>query len=102
MSEAEQAADRPIAVAVVRSGGIAGIRRTWQIEPPTDVASRWVALIERCPWDDPAPARRGADLYTWSIRARVAGRECAREIPDAELSGPWRVLVDAVQTAAKA
>ena len=99
MSEADQATDDRLVVAVVRSGGMAGIRRQWQVEPEGADASRWVELIDRCPWDAPAVSDAGADRFVWTIRARVPGRECEREVADGELSGPWRDLVDAVRSA---
>lgn len=99
MSGADQGADAPVVIEVVRTGGIAGIRRTWRAESAGDDAPRWIALIDRCAWDAPAERVRGADRYTWTVRARASGRECARELPDAELTGAWRDLVDAVRSA---
>jgi hypothetical protein len=88
--------DGPVVV-IVRSGGLAGMRRQWRAEPPADDAARWVELIDRCPWDEASAPTRGADRYIWTIRARMAGRERERDVPDGELSGPWRELVDAVR-----
>lgn len=112
-----------IRIAVVRSGGIAGMRRRWQVEPAPEEAPRWIALIERCPWDadepDAAqrdavatknlpetdapesqrPTPRGADRFVWRIHARLARTEHERQLPDSALSGPWRDLVDAVRAA---
>lgn len=88
-----------ILIAVVRTGGIAGIRRQWQVEPADGEVSRWIELIERCPWEDPSPTRRGADRYVWSIRARTPEVRHERELPESALDGPWRRLVDAVRDA---
>ncbi|MGB4137993.1 MAG: protealysin inhibitor emfourin [Microbacterium sp.] len=88
-----------IVILVVRSGGIAGLRRRWQVAPERD-QQHWVALVESCPWDDPEPpARLDADRFTWSIRAVTSHDERHRELPESALTGPWRELVDAVRAA---
>lgn len=92
----------PVAVAVVRSGGIAGIPRRWRVEIAASDsvdAESWIALIERCPWNDDLENSTGADRYVWSIRARTPSERRERELPDAALSGAWRDLVDAVRAA---
>lgn len=91
-----------VVIVIVRTGGIAGIRRQWQVEPPFDDVPHWVALIEQCPWDAPEDGPRGADRYIWSIRARTPVDRRERDVPDRELSGPWRDLVDAVRDADQA
>lgn len=91
-----------IVVAVVRSGGIAGISRRWRVEiaaSDSADAETWIALIDRCPWDADAESSTGADRFMWSIRARTPHERRERELPDAAVSGPWRELVDAVRAA---
>ncbi|MGM7667661.1 protealysin inhibitor emfourin [Microbacterium sp. A93] len=88
-----------ILIAVIRTGGIAGIRRHWQVEPPREEMPRWVELIDRCPWEEPCPTQRGADRYIWSIRAHTPDVRHERELPESALDGPWRRLVDAVREA---
>lgn len=90
-----------VVIVIVRTGGVAGIRRQWQVEPPQEEAPRWVALIEQCPWDAPGEEQRGADRYIWSIRAHTPADRRERDVPDRELAGPWRDLVDAVRDAAQ-
>lgn len=87
-----------VAVAVVRSGGVAGIRRRWEVQLHADV-DVWISLIERCPWAAPEEGSSGADRYVWSIRARTPQSEHERELADSELRGAWRELVDAVRAA---
>jgi hypothetical protein len=99
MSAAGQPADDRIVVSVVRSGGIAGIRKTWQAEAADAAGTRWSTLIDDCPWDDEPRAASGADRYVWRIRAQTPDRDCDREVPDSALVGPWRALVDAVRAA---
>ena len=89
----------PLLVAVTRTGGFAGLTRVWKAEPPEDEAPQWIALIDRCPWDERTDRdARGADRFQWSIRAQLDA-DAAREadLPDSALTGPWRELVDAVR-----
>ena len=89
-----------IVVAVVRSGGLAGLRRRWRAEPAPEQTPQWLALVERCPWDEPLEDDpSGADRYVWSIHARVREEQLEQVVPDAHLEGPWRELVDAVRDA---
>ena len=67
--------EKAIVVEVIRTGGLAGLRREWRAAPPPDATRRWVILIERCPWDAADAADpKGADRFQWFIRAR-AGAE---------------------------
>ena len=104
------AAAPPVEVAVTRSGGFAGMTKRWHVEPAPDEASVWIDLIAQCPWDAPSsvvPARgdaadgrppAGADRFTWWIRARCGEQdEREAELPDDEVVGAWRELVDAVR-----
>lgn len=89
-----------VAVTVTRTGGIAGIRREWHTEPPAEEAPRWIALIEGCPWDAVVAASgRGGDRFVWRIHARCGPEERGAELPDSEMLGPWRDLVDEVREA---
>ncbi|WP_261393527.1 protealysin inhibitor emfourin [Microbacterium esteraromaticum] len=93
-----------IVVAVVRTGGLAGMRRRWRAEPGPEQTPRWLALVEQCPWDEPVrDDQPGADRYVWSIHARVQEQQREQQleqvVPDARLQGPWRELVDAVRDA---
>ncbi|MFT4156390.1 MAG: hypothetical protein QM630_00450 [Microbacterium sp.] len=101
MSEARppEPDDAPVVIAVVRTGGVAGIRRRWRVEAPSEEAGAWIALIESCPWEEPAHECRGADQFVWSIRARTPSERREQELPDRALDGPWRELVDAVRAA---
>ncbi len=93
-------APRPgIEVTVTRTGGIAGLRRTWTAEADDD-AGPWVALIQRCPWDDAAArSAPGADRFVWRVSATCGERAHDAELADSEVVGPWRELIDAVRAA---
>lgn len=88
-----------LVVAVKRTGGFAGLTKVWTAQPREDEASTWVALISRCPWDDPVDGdQRGADRFQWNIHAQCGPDEDREaELPDRALTGPWRELVDAVR-----
>lgn len=87
-------------ILVVRSGGFAGISREWRVEvdagPEAD-AAEWRSLIDACPWgvqtEDPA----SRDRFTWRIEVRISRRRRTASVPDRDLEGPWRELVDRVQ-----
>ncbi|MET0976929.1 MAG: protealysin inhibitor emfourin [Leifsonia sp.] len=106
-------------VIVSRSGGIAGIRMSWQvrIEDQPD-ASDWFVLIRALPWDEVRPAPVSPDRFLYRIRleqpdaaAQKVGEPApALEEPDfpaereatlaeQQLDGPWRELVDRVRAA---
>jgi hypothetical protein len=101
MSESPPPTDVRVVIAIVRSGGIAGIRRQWRVEAEAPDADDWIALIDRCPWDQEADAAPGADRFVWTIRARTPSERRERDLSDAEVDGPWRALVDAVREASK-
>ncbi|CAH0198821.1 MULTISPECIES: protealysin inhibitor emfourin [unclassified Microbacterium] len=100
MSESPESSDAPVVIAVVRTGGIAGIRRKWRVEPDPTETHHWIAMIDSCPWDADSDADPGADRFVWLIRVRTPSEERERELPDSALDGPWRELVDAVREAA--
>lgn len=84
---------------MVRTGGIAGIRRKWQVEPDPAETHHWIAMVDSCPWDADSDTDSGADRFVWLIRVRTPSEERERELPDSALDGPWRELVDAVREA---
>jgi len=90
-----------VVIAVVRTGGLAGLRRRWRVEPEPEQVPTWIGLVERCPWNRPTPtdAPVGADRFTWSIHARLPDEQREQVLTDADLHGAWRDLVDAVRRA---
>ncbi|WP_309128777.1 protealysin inhibitor emfourin [Microbacterium sp.] len=89
-----------VLIIVVRSGGFAGISRRWRVEPDPAEEPRWTTLVERCPWDAPPEhPDAGADRFIWTVHARVPDADLQRELPDSELTGAWRELVEAVREA---
>ncbi|HXR44529.1 MAG TPA: hypothetical protein VN759_06960 [Pseudolysinimonas sp.] len=88
-----------LSVLVVRSGGILGAPRRWAVQPRSD-APAWLALIEACPWDAVKSDEVSRDRFVWRIEARTPQGQCAASVPDRDLTGPWRELVDRVRQAA--
>lgn len=135
-----------IVITVGRSGGFAGLSRTWRVSADAADADRWIALVDDCPWspagesseekdgsDDsanppggsavrdaenpPSPAERAPrtegepepppparapgtpDRYSWTITARRADAHYTARLSEAEATGPWRALIDAVREA---
>jgi len=86
-----------VRITVVRSGGFAGLTRTWQVrvEEQRDQES-WLGLVRELPWDiRPAPSV-SRDRFVYLIR--VSRRRIT--LPEQEVRGPWRELVDRVRDAA--
>jgi hypothetical protein len=87
-----------VKITVVRSGGIAGLSRTWVVvvEEQEDRDS-WLGLIKDLPWQRDTIARPQPDRYVYRIR--VSRRQIT--LPEQHLDGPWRELVERVRTAAE-
>jgi hypothetical protein len=90
------AARAELTILVVRSGGIAGISRRWSVDEP-DPGDDWIALLEACPWDAVGADDAGRDRFVWRIEAHMATHSREASVPDSQLTGPWRELVDRVQ-----
>ena len=84
-------------ITVVRSGGIAGLSRKWVVvvEEQEDRDS-WLGLIEELPWGRFTLAQPQPDRYVYRIR--VSRRQIT--LPEQQLAGPWRELVERVRKAA--
>lgn len=86
-------------IVVERSGGFAGLTRTWRVSPAPSERKVWIDLVEQCPWaeteDSASPA--GADRFRWRIT--VTDGEVTREVElGDDLDAPWRFLVESVRS----
>ena len=83
-------------VSVTRSGGMAGLRRTWVVVvddlPDSD---SWRTLLGSIPWDARPRSAPQPDRYVYEIR--YSHRHVV--VPEQQLTGPWRELVDRVRDA---
>lgn len=88
--------DHPVLVVqVTRTGGVAGLTRRWSVEAGTERDARqWRTLLDACPWDAP-PGECAPDGFVYEVTAD--DREAT--LPEQQLDGPWRTLVEAVQAA---
>lgn len=82
-------------VTVTRSGGFAGLTRVWsvRIEEQPDEA-QWRELLEQLPWDSADESTDDPDRFVY--RVNCESREST--ISEQNLSGPWRELVEKVQS----
>lgn len=80
-------------ITVIRSGGFAGLTRRWVvIVDDQDDAADWEHLVENLPWDARSSTPPQPDRYVYRIR--VSRRQIT--LPEQQLAGPWRQLVDRV------
>lgn len=90
-------------ISVVRTGGFAGLRRTWSVDTADAAVTDWVGLVDACPWDAAATPKPATDRFVWRIELRGSrGTRADRRnatLADSDLVGPWRALVDAVRAA---
>ncbi len=92
-------------ITVQRSGGVAGMERVWSVQALTaDDRNQWQPLVEACPWDELAGREaagaggfQAPDRFVYRIRA---GQRRAT-LPERDLVGPWRTLVDSTRAAAE-
>ncbi len=89
-------------ITVERSGGIAGLTRTWTVQAKSSSdRSHWQPIVEACPWDAVPDSRQiqdgQPDRFMYSIRAG----EHRATLPEKAVTGPWRVLVDTARDAAE-
>ena len=81
-----------------RSGGLLGRRIEWDVvvddQPDAD---QWYVLINELPWGECSTTNTTPDRYTYGIRCEP--HEAV--IPEQQLTGPWRELVDRVRDASE-
>ncbi|QYF74243.1 protealysin inhibitor emfourin [Cryobacterium sp. PAMC25264] len=81
-------------VVVSRSGGIAGLRVTWdvQVDEQPDAAA-WMQFLDTLPWDETEGTAPEPDRYVYRIRC--APHEVVLAEP--QVQGAWKDLVDRVR-----
>lgn len=83
-------------VVVVRSGGFAGLTTSWEVGlDNVEDRESWLELLDRLPWADTAIERQKPDTYSYRI-------QCSTHritLPEHQVTGPWRELVERVQQA---
>jgi hypothetical protein len=88
-------------ITVVRSGGVAGIRRTWSVEVARQPdPSAWERLVDDVPWDAPPVEDRAPDRFVYVITVVEVEVELHEvRLGESALDGPWRELVERVRDA---
>ncbi|RFA09885.1 hypothetical protein B7R54_12235 [Subtercola boreus] len=89
-----------VAVTVVRTGGFAGLKRTWEAtaDDPSTV-DVWLGYVDALPWgkppqQDPHSADRFVYRIVIAVRSEVRHDQT---LPESALTGGWRDLVERVQ-----
>ena len=75
------------------------MERVWSVQALTpDDRSQWQPLVEACPWDElPKSDTTQPDRFIYRIRAG----ERRATLPERDLVGPWRILVETMRAAAE-
>jgi hypothetical protein len=87
----------PLRIVVVRTGGLAGLRRAWRVEAAGSDADAWLPLIDACPWEEPPASAPGADRYSWEVAAAHGPDDHRVVLGESDAAGPWRELIDRVR-----
>ncbi|MCU1579186.1 MAG: hypothetical protein JWP19_1390 [Rhodoglobus sp.] len=85
-----------IVVTVARTGGFAGLRTQWRVT--SDDSDEWMPLIEACPWDTVTADPHSRDRYIYTIEVTAPRKRRTAAVPEASLVGPWKELVEKVQS----
>lgn len=85
-----------LTITVKRTGGFAGLTREWSAVGPRD---EWLPLVEACPWRSVPRDTQSRDRFVYVISVRTARTRKKAEVPESALTGPWRDLVERVQSA---
>ncbi|WP_191412365.1 protealysin inhibitor emfourin [Salinibacterium sp. ZJ70] len=85
-----------VVIRVIRTGGIAGVRRGWRVE--TRDVEAWEPIVSACPWDRVEDAAAEPDRFVWLIEVRAPEPSRRAVLPEREVYGPWRELVDRVRS----
>lgn len=81
-------------IVVSRSGGFAGLTRTWSVEvSPSEAEERWLPLLEQA--EPPAVEDVERDRYVYHIA--VGYREVT--VAESAVQGPWKDLLEWVKEA---
>ncbi|WRH25896.1 hypothetical protein GC088_12960 [Arthrobacter sp. JZ12] len=82
-------------IVVSRSGGFAGLTRTWSAEISTSEAEeRWLPLLEHAPQEGSEDVQRDRFVYHFAVGYREV------TVTESAVQGPWKELLDRVRDAA--
>ncbi len=82
-------------IEISRSGGFAGMTRTWSLEvSPAEAEERWLPLAGQAAEDDgeDRPQREQAERDRYVYRIVIGYQEVT--LPESRLDEPWKELID--------
>lgn len=86
-----------VTVTIVRTGGVAGLRREWTATASGSDADAVRALVDSDAWVTVSVDPGSRDRFVWSIVVTGAGRRRTVKVPEARLDGALQELVSRVQ-----
>lgn len=82
-------------IEVSRSGGFAGLSRTWSVEvSPAEAEERWLPLLEQAEAENAETLHRDRFIY----HIVVVGYRDAM-VPESAVQGPWKELLERARNA---
>jgi hypothetical protein len=82
-------------IEVSRSGGFAGLTRTWSVEvSSTEAEERWLPLLDQADAGQLEDAQRDRFVYHIAVGYREV------TVTESAVQGPWKELVEWVKNAA--
>ena len=97
MTRRAERSDPRLSILIARSGGFAGIGREWRLDAQGE---DWQNLVDACPWGTWTTDEISRDRFLWRIEVRRGRRRRTALVPDRDLDGPWRELVERVRSEA--
>ena len=86
-----------LTITVARSGGFAGLTRTWSLSAALDKSQELLELVNACPWRGFHSDAVSRDRFIYLITVRAPRKHRTARVPEASLTGPWKLLVERVQ-----
>jgi hypothetical protein len=86
-----------LTVTVSRSGGFAGLTRTWSLSAALDDPGDLLDLVDACPWQSIHSDAVARDRFVYLIVVRAPRKRRSATVPESLLTGPWKSLVDRVR-----
>ena len=86
-----------LTITVARSGGFAGLTRTWSLSAALDESHELLELVDACPWRGVHSDAVSRDRFVYVITVRAPRKRRSATVPESSLTGPWKSLVERVQ-----
>jgi hypothetical protein len=86
-----------LTITVARSGGFAGLTRTWSLSAALDESEELLDLVKACPWRSARSDTVSRDRFVYLITVRAPRTRRTATVPESSLTGPWKSLVERVQ-----